>query len=119
MAAPIQAVLIDLDGTLLDTVLDLHAAADAMLADLGRPPVAVADAFQSVVGAMEEREAQILDARAYAVSKIPVAAAEATSAFIESSISNATRKISLPAWKPLNMTRIVQLAWRCFFIPTG
>lgn len=39
----IKAVLIDLDGTLLDTVLDLHAAADAMLADLGRPPVAVAD----------------------------------------------------------------------------
>jgi len=41
------------------------------------PPVPVADAFQSVVGAMEEREAQILDARAYAASKIPVAAAEA------------------------------------------
>jgi phosphoglycolate phosphatase len=43
LATPIQAVLIDLDGTLLDTVLDLHAAADAMLADLGRPPVPVAD----------------------------------------------------------------------------
>jgi phosphoglycolate phosphatase len=39
----IKAVLIDLDGTLLDTVLDLHAAADGMLADLGRPPVAVED----------------------------------------------------------------------------
>ena len=39
----IKAVLIDLDGTLLDTVPDLHAAANGMLADLGRPPVAVAD----------------------------------------------------------------------------
>ncbi len=41
--SPINAILLDLDGTLLDTVLDLHAAADAMLADLGRPPVAVED----------------------------------------------------------------------------
>lgn len=39
----IKAVLLDLDGTLLDTVLDLHAAANGMLADLGRSPVAVAD----------------------------------------------------------------------------
>lgn len=39
----VKAVLLDLDGTLLDTVLDLHAAANGMLADLGRPPVAVAD----------------------------------------------------------------------------
>lgn len=37
----IKAVLLDLDGTLLDTVLDLHAAACGMLADLGRPAVAV------------------------------------------------------------------------------
>lgn len=39
----IKAVLLDLDGTLLDTVLDLHAAACGMLADLGRPPVAIED----------------------------------------------------------------------------
>jgi phosphoglycolate phosphatase len=39
----VSAVLLDLDGTLLDTVLDLHAAACGMLRDLGRPQVAVED----------------------------------------------------------------------------
>ena len=39
----VKAVLLDLDGTLLDTVLDLHAAANGMLADLGRPPVTIED----------------------------------------------------------------------------
>ncbi len=45
----VRAVLIDLDGTLLDTVLDLHAAANAMLHDLGRPGIAV-EAIRSYVG---------------------------------------------------------------------
>ena len=33
----VSAVLFDLDGTLLDTLPDLHAAASAMLRDMGRP----------------------------------------------------------------------------------
>jgi regulator of protease activity HflC (stomatin/prohibitin superfamily) len=41
------------------------------------PPVAVAPAFQSVVGALEQREAMILEAHAYANSTIPLATAEA------------------------------------------
>jgi len=51
MTAPraVKAVLIDLDGTLLDTVLDLHAAANAMLTDLGCAAVTV-DAVRSYVG---------------------------------------------------------------------
>jgi len=36
-----RAALIDLDGTLLDTAPDLAAAANATLAELGRPPLAL------------------------------------------------------------------------------
>jgi len=45
----VKAVALDLDGTLLDTLPDLAAAADLMLADLGRAP-AGADAVRRYVG---------------------------------------------------------------------
>lgn len=41
------------------------------------PPVAIAEAFEKVVGAMEEKEAAILRARAYASRVLPVARAQA------------------------------------------
>lgn len=40
---PIKAVVIDLDGTLLDTAPDLADAAIAMAADLGLPPLTLAE----------------------------------------------------------------------------
>jgi phosphoglycolate phosphatase len=39
MAAPIHAALIDLDGTLVDSIPDLAASANAMRVDLGRAPL--------------------------------------------------------------------------------
>jgi phosphoglycolate phosphatase len=45
----VRAVLFDLDGTLLDTIPDLHAAASAMLRDMGKPLPDV-DAIRSYVG---------------------------------------------------------------------
>jgi phosphoglycolate phosphatase len=45
----VGAVLLDLDGTLLDTVPDLYAAASAMLHDLGRPVLPL-EAIRSYVG---------------------------------------------------------------------
>ncbi len=51
MASPlaVRAVLLDLDGTLLDTVRDLQAAANGMLRDLGRAEVSL-EAIRSYVG---------------------------------------------------------------------
>ena len=36
---PVRAVLLDLDGTLLDTAPDLLEAANGMLRDLGQPQI--------------------------------------------------------------------------------
>jgi phosphoglycolate phosphatase len=51
LADPLElsAVLFDLDGTLLDTLPDLYAAACGMLDDLGRPQLPV-DSIRSYVG---------------------------------------------------------------------
>lgn len=45
----VKAVLLDLDGTMLDTVLDLHVAANAMLRELGRSEVTI-EAIRTYVG---------------------------------------------------------------------
>ncbi|WP_199873386.1 phosphoglycolate phosphatase [Ideonella sp. A 288] len=37
--AGLQAAIVDLDGTMVDTVGDFEVALNAMLADLGRPPI--------------------------------------------------------------------------------
>lgn len=41
------------------------------------PPIDVAAAYQSVVAAMEQKEAEILAAQGYAISEVPIAEAEA------------------------------------------
>ena len=46
---PVKGVTIDLDGTLLDTIPDLAAAANLMLAELGRPSLDV-DVIRTFVG---------------------------------------------------------------------
>jgi|SRR6185312_29572 len=53
-----QAILFDLDGTLVDSVPDLAAAANGVLAELGRPPLGLAQVTRMVgdgVPALVER----------------------------------------------------------------
>jgi len=46
---PVKAVVIDLDGTLLNTAPDLAEAAQRMLRDLDMPPVSL-DKIRSYIG---------------------------------------------------------------------
>lgn len=60
-----RAALIDLDGTLVDTLSEMTAAANAMLADAGRPPVdgrAVAEAVGEGAGTLVARLVGAADA---------------------------------------------------------
>ena len=57
----IRWVSIDLDGTLLDTALDLHAACVAMLDDLGRPTQALSETRRFVGKGMRVLVERCLD----------------------------------------------------------
>lgn len=56
----VRAVLFDLDGTLLDSIPDLHAAASAMLHDLGRPALPLDTTRRSVGRGIHQLVARIL-----------------------------------------------------------
>lgn len=55
------AVTIDLDGTLADTVADLHAGCAGMLAELGRPPRSLDEVRRFVGNGMRVLVARCLD----------------------------------------------------------
>ncbi|CAJ0820364.1 phosphoglycolate phosphatase [Ralstonia flaminis] len=63
-AGPIRAVIIDLDGTMVDTAGDFHAAINAMLEALGATPDMPIDEVVSYVGkGSENLVRRVLDAR--------------------------------------------------------
>ncbi|MDP2792784.1 MAG: phosphoglycolate phosphatase [Sulfurisoma sp.] len=78
---PVKAVLLDLDGTLLDTVLDLHAAANGMLHDLGRPEVAVEDIRAYVGRGIPNLVKRVLEGRLEAADDPTPPPAEALASF--------------------------------------
>jgi phosphoglycolate phosphatase len=63
-AGPVRAVIIDLDGTMVDTAGDFHAAINAMLEALGAAPDMSAEEIVSYVGkGSENLVRRVLDAR--------------------------------------------------------
>ena len=72
---PASAIALDLDGTLLDTVHDLAAATNAMLAEMGHAPLP-GDAIRAMIG----KGMANLVARALAAARgVPAAAIDAAS----------------------------------------
>lgn len=63
--ALIRAVLLDLDGTLLDTAPDLAAAANAMLAEQGLAPLAAATVREFIGGGIPKLVERCLQAAGY------------------------------------------------------
>jgi regulator of protease activity HflC (stomatin/prohibitin superfamily) len=61
------------------------------------PPVPVAEAFEDVVGALEQREARILEARAYRHRRLPVAEAEARRVVFEAEAYRTRRTLTAEA----------------------
>ncbi|MEM9010186.1 MAG: phosphoglycolate phosphatase [Pseudomonadota bacterium] len=76
MAERAAAVVFDLDGTLIDSAPDLHRAANAMLGQLGRPMLDLAE-VRSFIG----NGIPTLVARCLAATGGPVADADATAIF--------------------------------------
>lgn len=60
------------------------------------PPVKVADAFEAVVAALQQKETNILAAQAYWAGKIPSAQAEATN-LVMSALNEAESKVTIAA----------------------
>jgi phosphoglycolate phosphatase len=58
----VRAVLLDLDGTLVDTAPDLGAAANAMLADLGCPPLEIERVREFIGGGIAVLVRRVLEA---------------------------------------------------------
>lgn len=63
--------------------LNIGVVVESMSVSGAHPPVQVAEAFQSVVGALEEKEAAILEAHAYTNQVLPLARAYADAAHSE------------------------------------
>ena len=63
-SGPVRAVIIDLDGTMVDTAGDFHAAINAMLEALGATPDMPAEEVVGYVGkGSENLVRRVLDAR--------------------------------------------------------
>ena len=69
------AIAFDLDGTLVDSAPDLHAAANAMLADLGRPGLTLPQVTSFIGNGVPKLVARCLEATGGAAALYPEALA--------------------------------------------